>query len=175
MESRLDGLFRTGFRQTESADTRLGIRRDESEDGRKNKSSNKDDEEADSAWEDVMTLSVPTLQQFLLGLINPDSPYQAPPATPETETTGLSPQQKTAHNAAQAYQATARHQNITPPAPPAPAVQDNPRLSAGENRIIHQLLNDLETLMNKNIATLSLRKDGTFLESLQKAVTAALA
>ncbi|QQG36378.1 MAG: hypothetical protein HYS17_00875 [Micavibrio aeruginosavorus] len=170
MESRLDSIFRTNFRQAENADARLEIKRDESEEGRKRKERGKDGEKDGAEWEDVTTLSVPALQQFLLALISPNTPLpQATPAGPGTPES-LSPQQKTAHHAAHAYQTTARQQQ---PSTAASTVQDNPALSIEENRAIHRLLKDLDTLLQQNITTIVLRKEGSFLESLQKAVTAA--
>ncbi|MCM2344543.1 MAG: hypothetical protein NDJ24_08285 [Alphaproteobacteria bacterium] len=176
MESRLDGIFRTGLRLTENADTRLGIRRDESEDGQHPKKQHEREPDAASGWEDQTTLSVIALQQFLRALIATDSIYQPAPEQ-HTAPVTLSPQQKTAHQAAHAYQSTARHTPPVPPAtPPVPIAPppDNPTLSAAENRAIHLLLQDLDILLQQGKTTLSIRKDGNFLESLQKAVAAAL-
>lgn len=173
MESRLDGVFRTGLRLTENADTRLGIRRDESEGGRQRKEEEKDEQDRQASWEDETTLSVTALQQFLRALVATDSIYQTPPARSD-ETVTLSPQQKTAHQATKAYQSTASHSPPATAVTPADPLPDNPTLSTAENRIIHQLLRDLDLLLQQNKTTLIIRKDGDFLESLKQAVTAAL-
>lgn len=80
MESRLDSIFRTTFRQTESADTGMGIRREDPRDEHKRKDGDGDQKKEAPVWEDDMVVSIAGLRQFLTTLIAPDSVYQ-PPAT----------------------------------------------------------------------------------------------
>lgn len=173
MDSRLDNIFRTSFRQTESADTWMGIHREEPRDNPRRK---KDDGEKKEKpkWEDNTVVSIPALKQFLMALISPDSRYQqqtTPSHTPEASP--LSPHQQRAHSAANAYQTNSRH--ASPPASSiTTAPTDSPALTQEENRIIHQLMHDLDLLLQKGITTLPLQKEGSFLESLNRAAKAAL-
>lgn len=166
MDSRLDNIFRTGFRQTESADTRMGIRREDAHDDRKRKSDDDQPEQKKPQWEDDTVVSITALKQFLTTLIAPDSAYQQAPTAPTQAP--LSTQQRRAHNAASAYQSTARHA-ATPIAAPVAESKTNDTLSAEENRIIHQLLHDLDLLLQEGVATLTIQKEGNFLESLRRA------
>lgn len=172
MDSRLDSIFRTTFRQTESADTWMGIRREDPHDDRKRKSSDDDQKKDKPQWEDDTVVSIAALKQFLSTLIAPDSVYQAQSPAPAVPTQAtLSTQQQRAHNAASAYQSTARHAapgtTMTPPSSPPSAV--NNTLSQEENRVIHQLLNDLDLLLQEGVTSLTIQKEGSFLESLQRA------
>ncbi len=171
MDSRLDSIFRTTFRQTESADTGMGIRRDDPRDQHKRKDNDDDQKEDKPQWEDDTVVSIAALKQFLITLIAPDSIYQ-PPATPAVPTQiSLSTRQQRAHNAASAYQSTARHAAYTAPSP-TPAVAEtksNNTLSQEENRTIHQLLVDLDLLLQEGITSLRIQKEGSFLESLRLA------
>ena len=182
MDSRLDSVFRTTFRTTESADTSMGIRREDPRDDHKRKSDDDDQRQEKPQWEDDTIVSIAALKQFLITLIAPDSIYQAPaaPAVPTQAT--LSTQQQRAHNAASAYQATARHAAYSQAAhtaaqattqPPQEAKNSN-TLSAEENRIIHQLLHDLDLLLQEGVMSLTIQKEGSFLESLTRAARSTL-
>lgn len=177
MDSRLDQIFRTSFRQTESADTWMGIRREEPQDqhGRKKKN---DEDKDKPAWEDETVVSIAALKQFLTSLIAPASPFMPPAAasadaghSPEP----LSVQQQQAHHAAQAYQNTARHtpMPVTPP-PPSEPPSSSPTLSTEENRTIHQVLDLLDQLLASGVSTLTIQKEGSFLESLKRSAETAL-
>lgn len=182
MDSRLDSIFRTTFRQTESVDTGMGIRREDPRDEHKRKDGDGDQKKEEPVWEDDMVVSIAGLRQFLTTLIAPDSVYQPPTPPPAAPTqASLSTQQQRAHNAASAYQATARHSTAaisaaTPPSPPpASSSAATPgTLSQEENRIIYQLLNDLDVLLQEGVTSLRIQKQGSFLESLHRAARATL-
>lgn len=171
MESRLDSIFRTTFRTTESADTWMGVRREDPHDEGRRKKDNEDNHPDKPLWEDDAVVSIAALKQFLTTLIAPDSKFQKPANNISTtpDHPPLSPQQQRAHNAASAYQTTARHA----PAPPVnitpETVPDSPTLSQEENRIIHQLMSDLDALLQNGVTSLTIQKDGSFLESLSRA------
>jgi len=174
MDSRLDNIFKTTFRQAESADTWMGIRREEPRDDSRRKKSDENDKPEKPQWEDDTVVSIAALKQFLSALIAPDSEFQKTidplPAAPAHH---LSPQQQRAHNATSAYQTTARH--VPPPSPVAtPATADSSKLSQEENRIIHQLMADLDLLLQNGITSLTIQKEGSFLESLSRAAKSAL-
>ena len=171
MDSRLDGIFRTTFRHTESADTGMGIRREDPHDDRKRKNNDDDQKKEKPQWEDDTIVSIAALKQFLSTLIAPDSVYQAQSPAPAVPTQAtLSTQQQRAHNAASAYQSTARHAAPTATiSPPDTAPTANNTLSQEENRVIHQLLNDLDLLLQEGVTSLTIQKEGSFLESLHRA------
>ncbi len=182
MDSRLDQIFRTSFRQTESADTWMGIRREDPQDQHERKKKGDDDKDK-PVWEDETVVSIAALKQFLTSLIAPTSPYmQQTAATTDTAhapSEPLSVQQQQAHHAAQAYQNTARHAPMPPIPPPSepPRLEINsssPTLSTDESRTIHQILGLLDQLLNAGVGTLVIQKEGSFLESLKRSAEAAL-
>ncbi|AGH96880.1 hypothetical protein [Micavibrio aeruginosavorus] len=78
--------------------------------------------------------------------------------------------------AAHAYQNTARQGShsisISDTAPPPPPTPTGPKveLSPEDIRTIQRLMNDLETLAKHGVATLTIKKADTFLQSLRTAV-----
>ena len=167
MDSRLDNIFRTTFRHTESADTWMGIRREEPRDDQRRKKDEDGEKKERLQWEDDTVVSIAALKQFLSTLIAPESEFQQT-KTEGHEMPALSSQQQRAHNAVHAYQNTAQHAPTTPVTPPtAPAPE--PSLSQDENRAIYLLLNDLDLLLQNGVTALTIRKEGSFLESLTQA------
>lgn len=174
MESRLDNIFRTTFRQAESTDTWMGIRREDPHDDSRRKKDDGENKKEKTQWQDDTIVSIAALKQFLATLIAPDSQYQKPAATITPDTTTPSLQQQRTHNAVHAYQTTARH--IPPTTPPAlpDTSADSPTLSQEENRIIHQLMNDLDLLLQNGVTSLVIQKEGSFLESLSRSAKTSL-
>lgn len=178
MDSRLDSLFKNTFRQTERTDTWMGIRREEPRDDQRRKNDDHKDDEDKTVWEDNMAVSIASLRQFLLSLLESQAPdpqdkgaqtSEAPEEHPLTTT-----QQKT-HKAINAYQTTARHSTPTPPPVAEAPVKPNPAaLTQEENRDIYQLLQDLDNLLAQGITSLTIQKDGSFLQSLRKSAASAL-
>ncbi len=173
MDSRLDNVFHNVFRQTESTDTWMGIRREEPRDDPRRKKGDEEEKKEEPKWEDNAVVSIAALKQFLTTLIAPGSEFQKAAPT-LTETHNLSPQQRRAHNAASAYQTTARHVPSPAPVTAPEAKSDSPTLTQEENRIIHQLMNDLEVLLQNGVTSLVIQKEGSFLESLSQSAKAAL-
>ena len=166
MDSRLDNIFRTTFRHAESADTWMGIRREEPRDDQRHKKDEDNEKKEKLQWEDDTVVSIAALKQFLSTLIAPDSQFQQSEAE-APEAPALSSQQQRAHNAVHAYQNTAQHAPTTPVTPPPAAPV--PSLSQDENRAIYLLLNDLDLLLQNGVTALTIRKEGSFLESLTQA------
>lgn len=174
MDSRLDNIFRTTFRQTESADTWMGIRREDPREDQHRRKDDNGDKQEKPQWEDDASVSIAGLKQFLATLIAPDSEYQKP--APAADKPHLSPQQQRAHNAASAYQTTASHvSTLTPAATPAETPASSLTLTNEENRAIHKLMGDLEILLRNGVTALTIQKEGSFLESLSSAAEKALA
>lgn len=175
MDSRLDSIFRTTFRTTESADTSMGIRRDDPRDDHKRKNDDDDHKKDKPQWEDDTIVSIAALKQFLATLIAPDSQYQAPVPAPVIPTQAtLSTQQQRAHNAVNAYQSTARHTSPVTATPAPVQSHTSNTLTQEENRTIHQLLNDLDVLLQEGVTSLTIQKEGSFLESLRRAARTTL-
>jgi hypothetical protein len=177
MDSRLDNIFRTTFRQAESTDTWMGIRREEPRDDSRRKKGDDENKQEKPQWEDDTVVSIAALRQFLSTLIAPDSPLQQP--TPEAAPQHHAPssQQQRAHNAVNAYQNTARHAapaSVSTPPPATSPQTTHPTLSQDENRTIHQLIHDLDILQQNGITSLTIQKEGSFLESLKQAANKAL-
>ncbi len=163
MDTRLESLFRPIFRQAESADTRLGIRRDEQRDQRsRNKDRDKNDDDQ-SQWEDHTFVSLPALQIFLQSLIG--APGMATTTSiPEAPPSISSPPPAAA--AAKAYQTTARGGHPAVPPPPAASATPATNLTPEEQQAVRRLLVDLDFLAAKNIAQLEIWRGDNFLQSL---------
>lgn len=165
MDSRLDNIFRTTFRHTESADTWMGIRREEPRDDQRRKKDEDDQKKEKPQWEDDTVVSIAALKQFLSTLIAPDSQFQQTKIE-NPEAPALSSQQQRAHNAAHAYKNMAQQ---VPATPVAPSAASAPSLSQDENRAIYLLLGDLDLLLQNGVTALTIHKQGSFLESLTQA------
>lgn len=184
MDSRLDSIFRTGFQPAEKTDTWQGLKREEKTGDRKSRDRDRKAETA-KAPEDDATISVPALHNFLLMLLEQSKPQGETPApTPAAVDSELSPapspEMRRASAAASAYQTTARTtaprssvalSDTPPPSSAGPAIA----LSIEEQRRIHRLLADVESLAARGIPTITLQKADTFLESLARGVAAAIA
>ena len=165
MVSRLESLFRSTFRPAAPTDSWMGIRREEAQHERKDKNSDRhEDDEFDR--DDSTDLSVAALRQFLESLFPPHAPQ--PVAPPPTEMPY--PDQKTAA-AIHAYQSTARVPAPATPVPPPESAQ----LSPVETATILAVLDDLNHLEQVGVETLTLRPESgeLFLDSIVRAVRVA--
>lgn len=183
MFSQLGPLFRTTFRQAESADARLEIRREEKENNRKKDDEAEEDINTDALWQDSMEVSIDALRGFLLDFLKS---HGANPPVSAAETTSLppiQPEERTpvsplAARAAQAYgNMYAQTHTAHPILPPVETISAEPEqinpadlLESSEIRDIHALIADLDGLSKQNIQTLPITMIGTFLESLSEAV-----
>jgi hypothetical protein len=188
MDSKLDGVFRTTFRTTEQTDSWLGIRHDEDR-GQGRKKDDRKEESDEFSFDDDAHVSVSALYIFLRDLLiqagtavpTPQQPQTTTPAAPPPEAPPPTPVAQQASMAAHAYQNTARQGShsisISDTAPPPPPTATGPKveLSPDEVRTIQRLMNDLETLAGRGIATLTIKKADTFLQSLRAAVDLVLA
>jgi hypothetical protein len=168
MFSRLDSYFTATIRHAESADARLGIRRDEQRDqGRKKSGKDEKDNEA-PAWEDSTVVSVRALQAFLESLTAdqlPAAEAAAPVSVPQQ------PSSRQAADAARAYQSTAR--SSAPPAPAQAAAGDRPVLAPDELDTIDKLISDLKFLAGRGVEQLNILRSDSFLQSLVDAAARA--
>lgn len=183
MDSKLDSIFRTNLQPAQQTDTWQGIRREDQQGDQRKKGTykHKDDDEF---GEDQATLSVQALHEFLKNLLlqaGEKIPSGIAQIMPDDEMNDGEPapfNPASAH-AARAYQTTARAtpgQRIDfserPPAatqtPQGPAIT----LSAEELRVIHKLIEDIETLGQQGIASIPLVPADSFLKSLILGVAA---
>lgn len=179
MDSRLDAILRVGFRPLEKSDTWQGIQREEKTDDRKRRDHDETRDDKDPFTDDTV-LSVAALHGFLSGLLRQEeAPAATPPSQPDATAAAPPEGRHESAHAAQAYRNTARQtgsENSAPPAPPTPA-SGGPAiaLSPTEMRDIHGLLADLDILKARGVTMITLKQDGTFLESLRMSVRAAIA
>lgn len=172
MYSRLDSILSHRFRYTEPTDTRQEIRR-EDKTGERKKRKDKEKKGAAAIQDELPVVSVDALQVFLKGLIMPQQAIDEGGSSVKIEKPPVSKNAKQA-KAISAYQTAAHRQSSEvktekkTPAPP-PVKEE---LSSEEQRLIHQLIKDLEDLEQKGSVYLSLRPAGSFLESLRLAVKA---
>lgn len=182
MLSRLDPVFRTILRRTEETDTRLHIRRDESQGQEKGKKGPESGEYTPLAWEDSATVSVAALKAFLQTLLQGTLPAKDTPSphsfSPERETGSVS------YRAARAYQTTGRavhDPNIEaqlPPPPPAgggaaEAVSLGSDFSEKDLADVQRFVADLIELERLGVTDLTIQRSQTFLEGVRQAIEAA--
>lgn len=159
----------------ENSDTRQGINRhDPDAEGRKKKKDQGKDQEI-GLWEDSMEVSIPALQEFLKTFLG-RSP-QKEKEIKDVPEISEQPEKREARNtqtkrAIQAYETQSHYSD--PPAIPE-KISEKPQniedpLSSSETRLVHQAIEGLNTLSNKGYTTLSIEKDGSFLESIVGAI-----
>jgi hypothetical protein len=178
MFSQLGPIFKTIFRQAESADARLEIRRDEKQDGGRKHEEDTSEEEPSPLWTDSASVSVEALRAFLIEFLKSKgdesaSTYiQVSTEAAAIDVTATKPANAISAKAVKAY--TALEQ---PPAPPLPEESLPPAseadlLASEEVRTIHWLIHELDALSRQGVTMLSIDKAETFLQSLVDAVTA---
>jgi hypothetical protein len=177
--SQLGPVFKTIFRQAESADARLEIRREEKENSGKKKERGDEAEDAAALWEDSMSVSVLALHGFLAEFLKshgaplPQEELALSAEADVQEQRVRGPVSSVAARAVKAYTAMAP---VPPAAPQAPVTETpaeiNPAdlLSAEEIRTIHNLIADVDALAKAGVQTLTITMTGTFLDSLVEAV-----
>ncbi len=164
----------------------MEIRRDEQREERRKKGQKEDEEQnPQSAWEDVTAVSVRALRVFLEDLLAAsekkqkgggisNTPAFVTSESPPPENQGAVPTPAT--QAAQAYQNTVRrsagnselHDQGTQNRPAPTTAQ--PQLTTEEMRVIHQLITDLGELSRRGVESLTILRGESFLESLAQAV-----
>lgn len=184
MFSQLGPLFKATFRQAESTDTRQAIRREENK-GNRRQSDDEDAGDDIDLWEDSTGVSVEALQAFLLAFLNGETGQAAPenalsnPADETTEdepsppATPAPPVNMAASRATSAYQSMAdklEPHPHTPPVHPQKPAADVDLVHGSEIRLIHQLIDDLEILMQYGVTQLTIERADSFLDSLKAAV-----
>ncbi len=182
MFSNLGPLFKATLRQTEQADTRMSIRKDDPRDQGKRRGSEREENGDSDLWEDSMGVSIESLRLFLTnfveGKIAPavGAPSPAGAQTDSAPHTSLAPEVRPPQNthtarAVHAYQSMAEKTGGAYHAPPpaAPA-SDVDLLHAEDVRVIHILIADLKMLAEAGYDTLPLEKSDSFLHALQEGV-----
>jgi len=166
MFSRLDSFFVSTMRHAESADARMGIKRDEERNQGRRQNQEKEKEE-DPRWEDTTIVSVTALKAFLESLTADQGsqnsassvPVAAPPVAPQPQ----------AAAAVKAYQTTAGTK--TQPQPSSSG--SKPVLTPEESATIARLLGDLKLLADRRVENLTILRSESFLQSLVDAATRA--
>lgn len=179
--TQFDPVIQAVARRAEKIYTKMGIRRDESEDlGRKKKG---DTDTPSPLWDDITEVSLVALRGFLEDLLGIGHPVPVSPASAPPTASQNAPQTAAAH-AAHAYQVTGKavhDENIgtfaPPPAAPAesppPAFQLGEDFGEAERDTLRGYIRDLTLLESRGIETLPLQRSLTFLDSIHQAITAA--
>jgi hypothetical protein len=186
--TRFDPIIQAVSRRAETIYSKMGIRRDESEDLARKKKGNGDNEASSIPWEDTTEVSIAALRGFLQDLLGIAHTAQQAPIPPISGEETLYPQSAAAPpphppnaaaaKAAHAYQATGKavhDRNVeTPPAPPAEsattAVHLGDDFGEDEKEKIRGYIQDMTELEQRGITTLTLRRTLTFLESIHQAI-----
>ncbi len=180
MFSQLGPLFKTTMRQAESADTRLGIRRDEKHEHGKKDHPEKQDEEESPLWNDSTTVSVEALKTFLNEFLKTKGiEHETTSAVITTEESAYKPEplKPTTTIAARAMKAYGSHADHDPPPPSLSETKapEEPQdltalLKTDEVRTMHTLIRELKNLQDRGVDFLTIEKPDTFLEALVIAV-----
>lgn len=175
--TRFDPIIQAVTRRAEDIYTKMGIKRDESEDLNRKKRDNRPADSPSALWEDTTEVSLLALRGFLEDLLGehtgPVIPQQTPPP-PTTATT--SPAAK----AASAYAATGHvvhDRNVEPETPPSPPHNSSTSgftlgddFGEEERAMIRAYIKTLTALEARGQTTLTLRRSLTFLESIKEAI-----
>lgn len=183
MFSNLGPLFKATFRQAEQADTRMAIRKDDPRDQGKRRESAKEEPDDNSLWEDSMAVSIDALRGFLVNFVQGKTHAgteagsgadAAAPDAPEQAQAEIRPPRDTqTARAMQAYQSMAEHGtgHHLPPRLPSAPVSDVDLIEAGDVRVIHRLIEALDSLAAAGHESLVLEKADSFLHSIEQAVS----
>lgn len=184
MFSRLDPILRPIVRRTESTDTRLNIRRDESKTYDEGKGRGNPEDYAPLEWEELAEVSTAALRAFLQSLLHgpvgPGTPSKGVPA-PEEPKPGPT---TLGSRATQAYQTMGRavHDKnvVTETSPNLPTVATDaahPETSVlghefgpDEIKQVEQYIGDLIELERRSISDLTIQRSLPFLESIKLAI-----
>lgn len=173
------GSFGSLFRVS-SSNTRMEIKRDESQNFKRKNTAADDALQEGIAWEDTTEVTVLALKAFLQTLLYGDEkPHMPTPQQPPMAPTGK------AARAASLYQSTARavqDPNIEASAPPPPvdlAEGDRPTLDSSfgdaEKQQIQTYIQELNKLSGLGIDVLIIQRNLTFLEAIGEAIQEARA
>lgn len=173
MFSNLGPLFKTVFRQAESTDTRQAIRREEKEQGRGKNNPEEDNRISVDLWEDNTSVSVISLQAFLIDFLKDKSfsdktNISNQPA--QSEVPSKPPQNTFVARATNAYQSLSEKTQAPSGASQIEEISSADLVESEEVRKIYALIEDLDLLSNKGIKSLYIEKADSFVESLRQAV-----
>lgn len=166
MFSKLDGIF-AGLppRHVENANTRLEIRRDESQGGKNKKDGHGEDEFTPIPWEDISYVSIASLKAFLESLIVVESDTLPMPPVHEASNT-------LNQRAASAYQSVGRavhDENVN-----VPVAQQNTHIETHfteqDLARVRIYVADLVELERSGISELGMERSTTFLDSIGAAI-----
>jgi hypothetical protein len=182
MFSRLEPILRPVIRRTESADTRMAIRRDESKDFGRSKGGQGADEYAPMEWEDMASVSTSALRIFLQTLLQgPTSPETAATLPPEESRTTPTTLGARATNAYQTMGRAGHDKNVvtetSPNLPPVDTGAQHPEtavlgheFSDDDIRRVQFYIGELIELERRGVADLTIQRSLAFLDSLQQAI-----
>ncbi len=171
MFSKLDGIF-PGLppRHVESANTRLEIRRDESENKRKKKDSEHDGDYSPIPWEDIAYVSIASLKAFLESVVMPEGEIPAP--SPHIHEASNTINQR----AAAAYQSVGRavhDTNIQTNIPDQSPSHIETNFSDADIARIKIFIEDLIDFERRGIHEIGMQRSENFLDSIGAAIEAA--
>lgn len=189
MVSRLDPpLPSTPTRQTEAADARLALRRDESKSLKRDEGGAAGKTYTPIEWEDVSSVSVAALRVFLQTLLETgpsamESPSISAAPPPHSPSSGAEPQSGLTARALGAYQSVGRavhDHNIAPPSPPSlPPHTDHLVLghdiSEADREKLSRFISDLIELERRGVVELTMQRNLTFIDSIEAAIKVAKA
>ncbi len=186
--SGLTPIIRGVVRKAESVYSKMGIRRDESEDLTRKKRGNGDGEAKSIPWEDTTEVSIAALRGFLedlLGLTHSDGTQETVASIPPPQATAIEHAiNPTAARAANAYQSMGRvvhDKNVVtsiplPDIPQSTEPKNTDKTVLGddfgedERDRLRGYIADMAELERRGISMLTLRRSLTFLESIHQAI-----
>lgn len=183
MFSRLEPLLRPVTRRTESTDTRLAIRRDESKEQGGRKRGHSEADYTAIPWEDIAAVSTASLKTFLQSLLLGSAPQAVAPAAPATPEPERHSPTTLGARATGAYQTMGRavhDRNVEIEVQPVAAAPADTTVLGGdfgeaELKQVRQFVSDLIDLERRGIHELTIQRSLTFLESVRQGIAQAQA
>ena len=168
MVSSLDGIF-PGLppRHVESANARLEIRRDETQQHGKKKDEASEGEYSPIPWEDISYVSIASLRVFLESVLIPEG--EILPTQPHVHEASNTINQR----AVSAYQSIGRaghDENVYAPTPETPATHIETNFSDTDLARIRVFVADLADLERRGINELAMQRSTNFLDSIETAI-----
>jgi hypothetical protein len=183
--TRFDPFIQAVFRKTETINSKMSIKRDESQDLTRRKKGDGNAEISAIPWEDLTEVSVIALRGFLEDLLGLTHPNLSPDLTMSNHSPIPAPLQDEAHQkaakAAMAYRTTGKmvhDENVQAATPaPSPAPDDEGSLvtlgndfGEAERNLMLNYRQSLIELERRGVEFLSLKRTLNFLDSIGEAI-----
>lgn len=181
MFSRLEPILRPVVRRTESTDTRLALRRDETKDYANAKDRSNPEDYVPAEWEDLAAVSTAALRSFLQTLLNgthsdaqatptPEAPKHTPTTLGSRATSAYQTMGRAGHDKNVVTETPAGLPNVPTDAPHPETSVLGHEFSENDIQRVQLFIADLLELERRGITELTILRSLNFLDSIQQAI-----